>query len=279
MIEKTPEVVEYLKTCVFSATSVNTYLRNPYEFYQNYVLGLKEQENLLDDPESRHIGTFVHQVLEDAFIPFIGKKPLIDKEFRRRFTRIFESRFYETFGRGMKSDAFLIKAVLENRLGRFLDTEAARVKDEVRELMLIERKFEDVIALSCGQVRFSCRIDRVDRLEDGTILILDYKTGGADAMPSAFDPSPAMSRQRLRDELVSFQMPLYLYYLDKQYPHEPVNAALVHLRTMRIEKFMSAKTTIPRPQLIGGFMKALDFVMTEIFNPEIPFTDDPLDIE
>jgi len=258
-VPKTPQVLEHLKGMAFSATCVNTYLRNPYEFYQNYVLGLREKEDLLEDPESRHIGTFAHDLLEEAFKPLIGKKPAIDPAFRKRFARMFEERFHHTFGKGMRSDAFLIKAVLDNRLNRFLDLEAQRVEEDVEELLFIERKFDDVIPLSCGDMRFHYRVDRVDRLKDGTILIIDYKTGGTDAR--------------------SIQMPLYLYYLDKQYPDKPVNAALYHLRTMSMEKFITSKTTMPRPELIKGFLSTLDLVMTEIFNPEIPFIDAPPDIE
>jgi ATP-dependent helicase/nuclease subunit B len=278
-IPKTPEMVEYLKNFRFSASSVNMYLRNPYEFYQNYVLGVREKDDLLDDPQSRHIGTFVHDLLEASFKPMIGKVPVIDADFRKYFKAIFESRFHEYFGRGMKSDAFLIKAVLENRLDRFLEVEAKRLEEEVKEILFIERKFEDVLPLSCGPVRFSYRVDRVDRLKDGTILILDYKTGGSDAMPVCLDTCDPLSRELLRDEVQSFQMPLYLQYLDKQYPNEPVNAALYQLRTMTMAKFITAKTPLPRIELIADFMKGLDFLMCEIFNLEIPFMDDPVDIE
>ena len=266
-VPKTKEVVEFLKTFTYSATSVNTYLRNPYEFYQNYVLGLREKEDLLDDPQSRHIGTFIHGLLEDAFKPWIGKKPVIDVQFQKHFKDMFESRFHQFFGRGMRSDAFLIKTVVENRLNRFLDVEAKRLDAEVSELLFIERKFDDVIQLPTAPVRFSFRVDRVDRLNDGTILILDYKTGGADAMPSLSGP------------IVSFQMPLYLYYLDKQYPAQPVNAAIYHLRTMAMEEFITAKTKMPRAQMIEEYLKALDFVMAEIFNLEKPFTEEPVVIE
>jgi ATP-dependent helicase/nuclease subunit B len=278
-IAKSKEIVEFLKSFTFSASSVNTYLRNPYEFYQSYVLGLREKEDLLDEPESRHVGTFVHGLLEDAFKPFIGKKPVIDAAFRRRFMEMFEEQFKQSFGRGMKSDAFLLKAVLENRLGRFLDVEAERTEAKVKEVLFIERKFEDIIQLSCGPVKFSYRVDRVDLLNDGTVMILDYKTGGSDAMPTAFEATPDICRQSLRDELKSFQMPLYLYYLDRQYPNTNVNAGLYQLRTMNIDAFITSKTKMARPDMVAHFLKALDFVMTEIFSQEIPFIDDPVEIE
>lgn len=275
---KTPAMIDYLRRLTFSATSVNAYLRNPYVFYQQYVLGLRPVEDMLDDPQSRHVGTFIHGLLEDAFRPFIGRKPVIDKDFKKAFRQVFEKRFHDYFGRGMRSDAFLLRSVIENRLERFLDVEAARIERDVASVRFIERKFEDVLNLNNMPMRFSFRVDRVDQLNDGTILILDYKTGGSDVVSSSVDLSGALSRELLRDKLVSFQMPLYLYYLDKQYPQEPVNAALYHLRTMQLEKFITAKTQMPRQALIESYMKALSFIIAEIFNPEIPFLDDPVDI-
>ncbi len=260
-VPKTADIMQFLKAFTFSATSINTYQRNPYEFYLNYVLGLREKEDLLDEPEGRHIGTFVHGLLEDAFAPWVGKKPVIGADFRRNFNRLFEARFHRQFGRGLKSDAFLMKVVLENRLGRFLDAEAIRLEEEVREILFIERRFEDVIPLSCGPVRFSYRVDRVDRLQDGTVMVLDYKTGGG--APS--EPS--------------FQMPLYLYYLHKQYPQDRINAAQYQLKTLSIDKYITAKNVLPRAQMIEGFIKQLDEVVGEIFNPEIPFAQAHLDIE
>ena len=49
-IPKTPAMIERLRGMRYSASSVNMYLRNPVEFYYNYVLGLKETEDLLMNP-------------------------------------------------------------------------------------------------------------------------------------------------------------------------------------------------------------------------------------
>lgn len=279
VIPKTPAVAAFLKNMTFSASSINMYLRNPYEFYLSYVLGLKEKDDLLDDPEGKHIGTFVHELLDETFKNFVHKKPVLDAVFHRHFFKVFEARFTKTFGDEMKSDAFLMKAVLETRLQRFVEQEAGRVEAEVEEILFIERKFENVIDLPCGPVRLTYRVDRVDRMKDGTIMILDYKTGGSDAIPKIAELAQSkLSRELIRDYAGSVQMPLYVHYLDRQYPQNSVNAALYHLRTMSMEKLLNGKALAQRSQYLGDFLKILDFVMAEIFNPEFPFIDDPLDI-
>ena len=39
-------------------------------------------------PESRHIGIFIHDLLQEAFRGFVGKKPLLDEDFRKYFQKI-----------------------------------------------------------------------------------------------------------------------------------------------------------------------------------------------
>ncbi len=275
-IKKTPEIIAFLKNFQYSASSINMYLRNPLEFYYNRVLGLQEKEDLLDEPEAKEIGTFVHELLEDTFKKFIGKKSVIDEHFRRYFLKVLDERFEETFGKSMKSDSFLLKSVLNARMNRFLEQEASSPERKISKILFIERFFKDKIPLSCGSMNFAYKVDRVDQMEDGSIMIVDYKTGSIDPMPKAIDKIESMPllRETIRDTVVSFQIPLYFYYLDKEYKNASINAAFYNLRTMEIHKFIDERTKHSRKQIISAFMRALNFVMAEILDPEIPFIED-----
>ena len=279
VIPKTAVMVDFLKSFRFSASSINTYLQNPYLFYCRYVLGLKTRDDLLEDPEGRHIGVFIHDLLQEAFGGFVGKKPILDTNFRKYFQKIYEFRFEAVFGRQKRSDIFLMETVLKTRLERFLDQEALRCEGDVSQVLYVERKFEDVISLGEKQVYLTHRVDRVDEMTDGTILILDYKTGGADPMPKELSIDGALSREYIRDHVKSFQMPLYVHYLRKQFPGREVNSALYHLRTISIEKFLGAAQMKDVEKVLDSYFKALDFIMAEIYNLEIPFIDDPVGIK
>lgn len=273
-IPKTPEIVAFLKNMTYSASSINTYLKDPMEFYTSYVLGLREKEDLLDEPEARHVGTFVHGLLEESFQPFLGKKPEISAGFRKTFARRFEQRFEETFGRGMTSDAFLLRSVLEERLNRFLDNEEFNEERQIEELVYLEHRFEETITLPAGPVKFKYIIDRIDRLKDGTMMVIDYKTGGLNQMPKPVRQIAGMefSRESIRDAVRSFQIPLYFFYLDREFQGKPVNAALYNLRTLQLNKFLSGgPAEAPRDEIRSVFLEALDFVIREIWNPAVPF--------
>ena len=281
VIPKNAAMVDFLKNFSYSASSVNAYLQNPYSFYCRHVLGLKVADDLLETFESRHIGNFIHGLLEEAFRGFVGRKPVLDAEFRKYFQKIYDARFADVFGKSGRSDTFLMETVLRTRVERFLDQEAKRCEDHVKRVLFVERKFEDVILLGRNQVKLICRVDRVDEMNDGSILVLDYKTGSMDPMPKDLSGmgSSVLSRELIRDNVRSFQMPVYLHYLRKQYPSRQVNCALYHLRTMDIDRFLKFSQMTDVETVLGVYLEALDFIMDEIFNLEIPFIDDPVDIK
>ncbi len=273
VIAKTPEMVKALKKHTYSASSISTYLKDPVEFYYKYVLGLQEQEDLLDEPEARHVGTFVHELLEESYKPFLNKKPKIDAKFRQKFDQLFDERFQDTFARSMKSDAFLLRSVMAERLNRFLDKEETDPDRQVEKILYLENRFEDTLKLSCGDIKFRYVIDRVDKLADGTIMIIDYKTGAIDQMPKAIDKLRTMelSRENILENVRSFQIPLYFHYLHQQFPKESINAALYNLRTLEIKRFLNGKTTAAKEDIDKFFLDCLGFVVSEILNPDIAF--------
>lgn len=274
-IKKTPPMIEFLKNFSYSASSVNTYLKNPMEFYYKYVLGLEEKEDLLDEPEARHVGTFIHALLEESFKPFLGKAPSINTVFRNRVKRLFDDRFEEIFGKTLGSDAFLLRSVLEERMNRFLDNEEKNLGRKVKEILYLEHRFEDTITLPMGDIKFKYIVDRVDRLEDGTIMIIDYKTGFVDQMPKAIEriESLELTRENIYESVKSFQIPLYFHYLHRQFPNEPINAALYNFRTLDLHKFVDERMTFSREQINQAFLRALDFIMREICDEKVDFVE------
>ena len=275
-VNKTPEMISFLKKHTYSASSINMYLRDPMEFYMNYVLGLREQEDLLDEPEARHVGTFIHELLEESFKPFVNKAPKIDKAFRNHFKEIFERKFETTFAKTMRSDSFLLRSVIVERLNQFLDNEQFNEERQVEEILYLENRFNDVISLPAGDMKFRYVVDRVDKLKDGTVMIVDYKTGSTDSLPRAIDQIQrlSLSRQAIYENIKSFQAPLYFYYLSKQFPDEPINVALYNLRTLDLRKFIGPKMTLDSRKINDVFLNALNFIIEEILNPDMAFEED-----
>ncbi|MBF0484094.1 MAG: PD-(D/E)XK nuclease family protein [Candidatus Omnitrophica bacterium] len=276
-VKKTPEVIELLRGFKFSSSSVNTYLRNPMDFYYQYILGLREKEDMLDEIEAKEVGTFFHELLEEAFKPFLGKKPLIDRAFMETFERIAQEKFDVYFGKAGKSENFLLKTVIDERVKRFLENERSSEDRKVAKVLYLEQRFTDEIHLPGGKVFFNYVFDRIDEMEDGSIMILDYKTGSTDKVPKTFEnlAEAELSREFLKKHIGSFQLPLYFYYLSRKYPGKKLNAALYSLRTLGLTYFIKDKMMDISYEAINQvYLKALDFIINEIKNPEVDFIEE-----
>ncbi len=276
-ILKNKKMIEFLEGIEYSASSINTYLGCPLRFYYQYVLGLREKDSINEEPESSDVGVFIHDLLYEAYSGFIGKKPLINQRFRERFFRLLENNFEAEFKRKMKSDSFIVKKIMRIRMERFLDNEARR---EVDEVVGLELELKDKLSVDEKSFRFTCRLDRIDRLSDGSLLVLDYKTAGAELPKGAGKlPEEDFSRETLRDTVKSFQLPLYLHFAQKIYPGRDINAALYTLNDLGKnlglkELFKKDMDLEAKEKAMRFYLKALEFILRDILNPNIPFSAD-----
>jgi len=280
-IKKDPKVIEFLRKCEYSASSLNTYLGCPRKFYYQYVLKIREKEDLLDEADYMDIGTFIHGLLEETFSSFIGKKPVIDKQFREKFFTVLDEKFKDEFEKKTKSDSFLIKSILDVRLKRFLDNEQLR---QVEKIICLEETFKGSMDLSAGVFKFKAVIDRIDLLTDKTLLIIDYKTGSVDIMPSVdLDKLESLDLDRgsMKNTIKSFQLPLYVYLAEGSLKlgGQNLNAALYSLRDIKLNLFLKKVEQAQKiGALLGFYIKAMDALICEIINPDINFEADDSDI-
>lgn len=269
--QKTGEMVNFLKTCKYSASRLNSYLNCPMQFYYQYVLGLSKQDDLLDEPQASHIGTFIHELLEATFVKFKGAKPIIDNNFRKYFNACMDNKFEEELKPRMKSDSFLLKKIIEKRLTQFLDREVER---DVEKIICLEEKREDAIELNGRVIDFVYTVDRIDEFNDSSITIIDYKTGGSDVTPKRFKALQSMelNMESIRENIKSFQLPLYYYFVSKGFSGRTVNAEIYNLRTLETKAFISEDELKHRNHIMQICLDALGVVFSEIFNPQVAFT-------
>ncbi len=273
-IVKTVKIVEYLKKHLYSPSSVDMYIGCPLRFYYRYVLGLKEKKELMEDVGPVDVGSFIHEFLEGAFGRFLNKKPRIDEKFRRDFFKMFDEKFEKDFGKRMRSDSFLVKDVMRVRLERFLDSEQKNPERDVKEILMLEKQLHEQLKLPHGTFNFTYKTDRIDRLEDGTVLIVDYKTGGSNPKPAriGFLEQMELNRESIRDRIRSFQLPLYYYFEKQKRKEEVLKAAFYNLRKVNLVYFPGKQEHLERTMEVC--MKALDFILREIVNPQKEFAAD-----
>ncbi len=154
-----------------SVTEIETWLRDPYAIYAKHVLRLRALNPLEQSADAADYGSIVHTALAD----FLTNLPAT-------YPRNAEARLHAAMDRAL--DAARLRPALtawwRPRLARIADWVAdaerqrrlqgpmAHVRSEVEGLWSVPGDHPFVL---------SGRADRIERRADGTLAILDYKTG------------------------------------------------------------------------------------------------------
>jgi len=139
-----------------SVTALDRLRSDPYQYYASRILALGELDLLDADPGPAWQGTLAHAILEDWHK---GKGTLEDLA-RRHLEEM--------------SAHPLLRALWRPRLVKALEwVEETILVDATREPVLFERWGE----MRVRGVRIFGKADRIDRLENGGLAVIDYKTG------------------------------------------------------------------------------------------------------
>ncbi|MCF8490632.1 MAG: double-strand break repair protein AddB, partial [Rhodospirillum sp.] len=153
-----------------SVTRVETWMRDPYALYAEFILGLKELDSLEADPGAADYGTLVHAALERFAKDYPRGLPGDPEEILDRIGR-------EVFADHMARPG--VRAFWWPRFQRvakwFADQERAR-RDRVVE---VHAELRGMLTLDGpgGPFTLTATADRIDVFTDGTLAVLDYKTG------------------------------------------------------------------------------------------------------
>lgn len=152
-----------------SVTEVETLMRSPYDIYARHVLRLRRLDALGEDPDARERGNIIHAI----FARFVndGHDPADDTAFEA-LMGIAQEAFSGLDAIGERRDIWLRRFASAGR--QFLDYERARAPF-VRKR---HAEIDGVWTLKLPEP-FTIRgtADRVDEMADGTLEILDFKTG------------------------------------------------------------------------------------------------------
>ncbi|WP_116132845.1 double-strand break repair protein AddB [Tropicimonas sp. IMCC34043] len=153
-----------------SVTEITRLIRDPYAIYARHVLGLAPLDPLSPQPDARVRGTALHRIMED-FLAVRDDWQDDPALARAALDTIAQHHFAEATP--LPSIRALWQARLMAIAGRLIEGETARLAEGAPTLT--ERS--GGIDLSGLDFRLTARPDRVDRLNDGTLAVYDYKSG------------------------------------------------------------------------------------------------------
>jgi ATP-dependent helicase/nuclease subunit B len=145
-----------------SVTEVDRLKADPYAFYARRMLRLMPLDPVDADPSAAWRGTAVHDVLQKWF-EVDGCHPELLRA--RAEAMLADERTHP-----------MMRALWQPRLMEAVDWiagEMARLEGEGRTVLAVERRG----VIRFAGVELSGTFDRVDRLADGSLAIVDYKTG------------------------------------------------------------------------------------------------------
>jgi ATP-dependent helicase/nuclease subunit B len=159
-----------------SVTAIGTLMRNPYGIYARYVLGLKPLDPLDADPGAAERGGILHEALA-AYLGESHAVPPVDA--LDRLLALGEEAFGATLDRPG------VRAFWWPRFERiavwFLEQQAGL--EPGRRVAAVEAQGRLEFAAPGGSFRLTARADRIDRLADGGLAVIDYKTGQTPTAP------------------------------------------------------------------------------------------------
>lgn len=300
-VEKTPDVMRRMQSLFdvranpkakFSPSALNYYLDCPLKFYYRYVAGLSAPDEVSAEIDSATFGSIFHYAAEHIYKDLTTHGKVINKEaletllrnevklqdyvdtaFKKLFFNVPQNEKPEYNGVQLINSAVIaryLKQLLQNDL-RYAPFTFIASEMEVDEPIDIQTP-KGVIKSRIGGI-----IDRMDS-KDGTLRIVDYKTGGdADTPPhveSLFIPDKKRSNY-------VFQTFLYAAIMCRKQPTMKIAPALLYIHRATTETYSPViQMGEPRKpkEAVEDFSKyekeyreRLQGLLEEIFNPEKSF--------
>ena len=277
IIERT---LKRLKEKGISPSAGSTYIKNPYKFYLQYVLGIREEETHSDRLPANIRGNILHDLHQDLYIYYKSNNnwdlSKIDKYINSSISIHFP----------IQSDSgpfHLERKVIEKIGYDWSREEGKRIKennneDSEWEVHLVEEYLESPLTLNNGNtVKIRGKADRVEKWKNYWVII-DLKTGAFQSDQINFKEWNDLLDSKKKKEK-AFQLMIYAWLLSKQEKISPAMKFKAGISSMRhpskpVTYIQWQKRDSLTFQELEDFEKlVLIPLLEEILNPEVPFVD------
>ncbi len=240
-----------------SPSSLDVYFSCPLRFFYEKIARLTPRDELPEGNDPQAVGSLIHKVLEQFFQPYVGKKiqagfpdQLARQELLTQFRQALDA---SDLPESQPLDSLLmLEQTGPFRLEKFLNNIPNT------EIVALEQPFKAELNVENRQYTLQGRIDRIDRRQEG-LIIIDYKTGRPPKCNKDFwlPSNPLWLRMQqwkanedscllaeCCEELQSLQLPVYLYAYSNNLAYQASDAAFVHLADQGQEIFL-LKNNVP----------------------------------
>lgn len=294
-LAKTPEMMSRLNAFTttgkearfFSASALKTYLNCPLQFCLRYVMNMNIDDEINDFMEASTLGQIVHEVFEKLYGSLLrpGKTARVTREhildwiendlLIRQQIVASTNRYYgapdTSPTQPLRGESLVIGNAILHIVKATLRRELAFTPfDYVAGEKSMKVRWNVSPSLT---VNFRQIIDRIDRV-NGILRIVDYKTGDESTdlkdMEQMFTPG-ATSKERAIFQVLLY-CELYSVHENDESPIQPYIYALRKVLKSGLSPIKSQKQVLSDYRVLDpDFKERLNRLLTEIFNPDIPF--------
>jgi hypothetical protein len=299
IIEKTPEVMKRLqnfydvrcnKRAQFSPSALNTYMDCQLKFYYTYVAKLKPKPEVSSEIDSAMFGTIFHRSAELIYGDFKAHGNVVNKEQIEQLLHN-DVKLQGYVDRAFKEEFFQVPLDEKPEYNGVQLVNSKVIASYIRQLLRNDKEYapftlvdmekkvsEDItIPTAKGEIlsRIGGTIDRMDS-KDGTLRIVDYKTGG---FPKAAADIAALFTPAENRPNYIFQTFLYAAIMTRQqkqkvapsllYIHQAASAdykPYIEIGQRNNKTFVEDFTPYEEE-----FRELLTQLLSDIFNSEQPF--------
>ena len=162
-----------------SASTLNLFIKNPYLFYEQKILGIDDIE------DSKYLsymdqGTLIHEVIEKLYNPFkqIDLELKHIEKMRRNIDNQITESFIDLYSKKPEGKNLIFLEIVKDYITNILNFEKEQLNNENAHIKILslEERLSSEITVNNKKVKINGIIDRID-LFNGKLRVIDYKSG------------------------------------------------------------------------------------------------------
>lgn len=265
------------KHSYLSPSALNTYIACPLQFYFQYVVGLRDQDELVEEVDNRLFGSIFHKCMELLYLPYVGKGDLQTDDIQsmaannilleKTVNQAFVSEFFnipehkaDKFVPSYSGEQLITRAVILEYVKQQLHYDALCCPMRIEGLETKQYDYVQTVRLSNGtdlNVRLGGIIDRLDNASlpksydaDGNLVrtssqrylrVVDYKTSSSEqTAKQVADLFDATSGKAPAYILQTFYY-CYVLAMNAQFSKESIKPQLMYVKLLNRKPSLDVK--------------------------------------
>lgn len=252
-----------------SPTALIGFLECPLRFYYKYIEGIEtEEEQVIELLDDRISGNIIHKTLQNIYTPLIMVShedvvAILKSYNKEKIGTLVESTIKEILQGAYKEESGEItikKRIIESYIYNVISFDSSR--NDGFMIKALEEEFRHHITVGDKKIKLGGTIDRIDTMPDGSVVIIDYKSG---ARPKENNLEKIFDRNDKCRNKDLIQILLYSMLWKDKYGY-PAASAIYYLRELK--KGYHAAVADES----GTFEDKIKGLLAELTDKEIPFT-------